>query len=87
MAASYSVKYDTVFGNMRVQLAEFGIADGPTSSVFTGMEWVYQCQATVQTASDDGTGVVINTDASAAGHIKLQSGVSGGIYHVLVFGR
>lgn len=84
MAGTFVWKNKTVWGNKRVQ---YGLltANG-TDATPTGLKWVESAFLTPSTAAG-GSSVEINTAASAAGDIKLSTGVTGGVYHILVIGN
>ena len=76
----------TVFGDMRVHIGTLTNTDA--SAVATGLKYVIGGIACVQTSATNGVGLVWNDAASAAGDIKVQSGVSGAnVYSVVVFGK
>jgi hypothetical protein len=88
MASTLTWAVKTVFGNKQVMLGTMTATDG-TDAVATGLHWVDTVQVTKQTAAGTALGacVVINTAASGAGDIKLSTGLSGGVYHIMAIGN
>ena len=83
--ATYTVNVQSVFGNQRVQLGTVSLTDGPTCTMVTGWDYINGGVSDIQTASAEGTGLIVNT--AVAGSFRLQSAVSGGVYNVVLFGR
>jgi hypothetical protein len=86
MASTCTWAAKTVFGNKRVLIGTLTMTDG-TDAVATGLKVIDGAVGCVQTSATNGIGLVWNTAASANGDIKAQSGVSGSVYSVVVFGR
>lgn len=86
MASSATWVVKTVFGNERVQIGTLTNTDGG-DAVATGLKVVHGVVASPQTSATNGVGIVWNTAASAYGDIAVQSGASGSVYSIVVFGR
>ena len=86
MASSCTWVVKTVWGNKRVQLGTMTATDG-TDEVLTGLHYIDFACATpnVVTGTEPSCNLTIN--AAANGGVALTTGVSGGVYSVLVIGN
>lgn len=86
MASTVTFTAKTVFGNQRVWMGTMTATDG-TDEVATGLKIILagQCSAATVTGAEPSCNLVINSTTN--GKIKLTTGVSGGVYHILLIGR
>lgn len=86
MASTVTFTAKTVFGNQRVWMGTMTATDG-TDEVATGLKYIVagQLAPAVVTGAAPMCNLVINSTTN--GTIKLTTGVSGGVYHILLIGR
>jgi len=86
MASSVTWVAKTVFGNQRVFVGTMTATDG-TDEVATGLKYINYGVATpnVVTGSATRSNFVINSTTD--GSVKLTTGISGGVYSVMLIGR
>lgn len=86
MASTVTWVAKTVFGNQRVLMGTMTATDG-TDEVATGLKYINAgtVSPNVVTGAMPIANLVINSTTN--GSIKLTTGVSGGVYHIVLFGR
>lgn len=88
MASSVTWVAKTVWGNKRVFVGTMTATDG-TDAVATGLKNIDTVQMTKNVIAGTALGdtVLINAAASGLGDIKVATGTSGAVYHIMVVGN
>jgi hypothetical protein len=86
MASTLTFTAKTVFGNQRVWMGTMTATDG-TDEVASGLKYINYGAATpsVVTGAETRSNFVVNSTTD--GTVKLTTGISAGVYNVLLIGR
>jgi hypothetical protein len=86
MASTVTFTAKTAFGNQRVFMGTMTATDG-TDEVVTGLKYINYGSATprVVTGAETRSNFVVNSTTN--GSVKLTTGISGGVYNIIVIGR
>jgi len=86
MASTITWVAKTVFGNQRVFMGTMTATDG-TDEVATGLSYINFGTATpsVVTGAETRSNFLVNSTTN--GSVKMTTGISGGVYNIMVVGK
>lgn len=85
MASTVTFVHKSVWGDQVVWYGTMTATDG-TDEVATGMQYIYTAQVTPNAVTGNAP-VCATINNTSNGGLALTTGISGGVYHIMVVGK